>query len=79
MGWAGVQNGDLLKLAESEFDVFVTVDRNLSFQQPISKFTIPIVVLRSPSNRVEDLALLVPKLLKTLGELDPETTVVIEI
>jgi hypothetical protein len=31
-GWAGIQNGELLKLAEKEFDVFVTVDRNLSFQ-----------------------------------------------
>ena len=31
MGWAGVKNGQLLALAEAEFDVFITVDRNLSF------------------------------------------------
>ena len=33
MGWAGIKNGRLLAAAEKEFDVFVTVDRNLSFQQ----------------------------------------------
>jgi predicted nuclease of predicted toxin-antitoxin system len=32
-GWAGIQNGELLRLAQAQFDVFVTVDRNLSFQQ----------------------------------------------
>ena len=31
MGWAGIKNGQLLTLAEAEFDVFITVDRNLSF------------------------------------------------
>jgi len=33
MGWAGIKNGELMKLAEAEFDVFITVDRNLSYQQ----------------------------------------------
>jgi len=33
MGWAGTRNGDLLALAANDFDVFLTVDRNLSFQQ----------------------------------------------
>jgi hypothetical protein len=38
MGWSGIKSGQLLTLAESEFDVFVTVDRNLSFQQHLPKF-----------------------------------------
>lgn len=38
MGWSGVKNGELLTLAEKEFDVFITVDRNLSFQQNLPKF-----------------------------------------
>jgi hypothetical protein len=38
MGWATIKNGELLALAEKEFDVFITVDRNLSFQQNLSKF-----------------------------------------
>ena len=45
MGWAGIKNGQLLALAEVEFDVFITVDRNLSFQQNLSQFNIAVIVL----------------------------------
>ena len=38
-GWAGIQNGELLRLAQSQFDVFVTRDRNLSFQQHLPQFS----------------------------------------
>lgn len=55
MGWAGVKNGQLLALAEAEFEVFITVDRNLSFQQNLSEFDIAVIVLEAPSNRLEDL------------------------
>lgn len=55
MGWAGVKNGQLLALAETEFDVFVTVDRNLSFQQNLPQFNIAVIVLKAPSNRLTDL------------------------
>ena len=41
----GIKNGALLALAEKEFDVFITGDRNLSFQQAVGKFDIAIVVL----------------------------------
>jgi hypothetical protein len=47
-GWAGIKNGDLLALAEKEFDAFVTVDRKLASQQDLRKFQIP-VLLRSSS------------------------------
>jgi hypothetical protein len=43
--------------------VFITVDRNLSFQQNLSGLPIAVVVLRAPTNRLSDLKLLVPKLL----------------
>jgi hypothetical protein len=49
-----------------EFDAFVTVDRNLSFQQELSRFSMAIIVLRSPSNRVADLCGLIPQLLTVL-------------
>ena len=45
MGWAGIKNGQLLALVEVEFDVFITVDRNLSFQQNLSQFNIAVIVL----------------------------------
>jgi len=55
MGWASVENGELLALASQKFDVFITVDRNLSFQQNLSGLPIAVVVLRAPTNRLSDL------------------------
>ena len=40
MGWAGIKNGKYLALAEKDFDVFITADRNLSFQQNLPQFEI---------------------------------------
>jgi predicted nuclease of predicted toxin-antitoxin system len=51
MGWASKTNGELLALAESGFDVFLTVDRNLSFQQEITRFNVAVVVLVAKGNR----------------------------
>jgi len=47
MGWASVKNGELLALASERFDVFVTVDRNLSYQQNVQAVPIAIVVLHA--------------------------------
>ncbi|HKQ04742.1 MAG TPA: DUF5615 family PIN-like protein [Blastocatellia bacterium] len=69
MGWATIKNGELLALAEKEFDVFLTVDRNLSFQQNLPKFNIAVLVLQSHSNRLVDLKPLAPKLLSILPSL----------
>jgi hypothetical protein len=55
MGWASKRNGDLLRLAEREFDVFLTVDRKLQHQQNLSMFNIAVVVLVAPSNTLADL------------------------
>ncbi len=67
MGWAGVKNGQLLSLAEAEFDVFITVDRNLSFQQNLPQFDIAVIVLQAPSNRLIELKPLVPEVLAVLA------------
>jgi hypothetical protein len=61
-GWAGIKNGELLALAQEQFDVLVTVDRNLSFQQNLPQFNIAVVVLEAPTNRLIDLRRLLPKL-----------------
>lgn len=66
MGWATIENGRLLALAEGRFDVFVTVDRNLSFQQHLLKYKIAVLVIRSRSNRIDDLRPLVPAILSAL-------------
>lgn len=67
MGWLTVKNGELLALAAEKFDVFVTVDRNLSFQQNIPAFAVAVIVLRAPTNRLSDLRPLVPKLLACIA------------
>lgn len=71
MGWASKRNGELLGLAEADFDVFVTVDRNLSFQQDVSRFQLAVVVMVAKGNRHSDLQPLVPDLLAILDRVVP--------
>ena len=73
MGWAAIGNGELLNLASQAFDVFITVDRNLSFQQNIGSFSIAILVLHGKTNRLADLRPLVPSLLTALESAHPGT------
>ncbi len=60
-GWAGIKNGDLLALAEREL-AFIIVDRKLAKQQDLTEFDIAVVLIRSRSNRLEDIRPLVPEL-----------------
>lgn len=66
MGWKGKQNGALLALAAQHFEAFVTTDRNLSFQQNIKRFSLAVLVLTAPTNRLSDLRPVVPALLTAL-------------
>ncbi len=63
-GWVGIKNGDLLALAEKEFDVFVPVDRKLALQQDLKKLRIPVILIRARTNRVEDIRPLAAELLE---------------
>lgn len=60
LGWEHVKNGALLKLAAAQFDVFVTVDGNLPYQQNAGIFGIAVVVLRGRTTRLPDLRELLP-------------------
>jgi hypothetical protein len=71
MGWASKKNGELLALAEGGFDVFLTVDRNLLFQQDVARFKVAVVVLVAKGNRYPDLRPLVPDLLAVLAGVAP--------
>jgi Domain of unknown function (DUF5615) len=66
MRWTTIKNGELLALAANHFDVFVTVDRNLSFQQNLASFSIAVIVIRAKSNRLADLRPLTPQLLAAI-------------
>jgi hypothetical protein len=71
MGWTTLKNGELLALASKEFDVFVTVDGNLSYQQDLPSYAIFVVILRARSNRLADLRPLAPKLSATVESARP--------
>ena len=71
MGWGGIKNGKLLALAQAEFDVFLTADRNLSFQQNTTKFQIAVVVLVAGSTQLNKTLPLLPKVLALLPGLTP--------
>ena len=77
-GWAGTRNGELLARAEKEFDVFVTLDGNMQFQQNYARLTLAIVALRARSNRLSDTEPLMPKLLELVLTLANGTLTVLE-
>ena len=70
-GWASLSNGELLEVSENEFDVFITSDKNLSFQQPFSSSSIQIVLLKAKTNTYEDLLPQVEKLTSVIKEHEP--------
>ena len=78
MGWTTIKNGELLALAAASFDVFVTVDRNLSFQQNLPAYSIAVLVLSARTNRLADLRPLVPKILVSIDIAQSGTAVLIE-
>jgi hypothetical protein len=78
MGWASIKNGELLALASKGFDVFVTVDRNLSYQQNVRDLPIAIIVLRAKTSRLSDLLPLVPDLLVAVGSAKPGVVVIVD-
>jgi hypothetical protein len=71
MGWAGTKNGALLRLAEGAFDVFVTADQNLQYQQNLRSNILGIIVFVAPNNRLETLIPLIPHLMSTLSSIQP--------
>lgn len=65
-GWAGVKNGELLRLAAQRFDVLLTVDRNLEYQQNFLGAEIAVVVVHAPSNDIVALQPLMPRVLEAI-------------
>lgn len=71
MGWSGLANGALMREAAQEFDVFITGDRNLSFQQVSAAFKIAIIVLHAESIQLHHTQPLMPRVLGMLPSLQP--------
>ena len=70
-GWSGKENGELLALAETEFDVLVTLDTNLRYQQNLTGRRIAILVLLGRSNRLSELSRHFPVCLEALETIKP--------
>ena len=66
MGWNGIKNGRLLELAQADFQVLITGDRNLSFQNDLPRFRISVIVLKAESIRLVHIRPLIPKVLALL-------------
>ena len=71
MGWTGTKNGELLRRAEAEFDVFVTADQQLRYQQNLSGRTLAIIVL--PTNQVRTVVALLPEIEEGTKQAQPGT------
>ena len=69
--WAGIKNGDLLQCMSGHYDVLITMDRGIEFQQPISVFPFGIVIVRAVSNRMQHLRPLVPAILAAIAATTP--------
>jgi hypothetical protein len=63
-GWAGLKNAELLKLAAKHFEAFLTIDRNLEYQQDFARLTLAVIVVHASSN---DVAVLRPLMAAVLA------------
>ena len=70
-GWKGFKNGALLRVAQEDFDVLVTLDNSLPDQQPSHQFDLGVAILRPSNKTLEDLVALVPALERSLAEIRP--------
>lgn len=78
MGWSGIVNGSLLALiGEAGFDVFITVDRNMPYQQNLDILPCALMVLQTPSNSIGAILPHVPQILEKLSELSKGQFVVV--
>ena len=69
-GWSGLKNGELLRTAvDAGYEVFLTVDRRIPYQQTLSKYAIGVIILLAPSNRFSDLEPLLSDTLAALAKI----------
>lgn len=71
MGWAGKKNGELIQLAAKQFDVFITADQNITYQQNLRHSEIGIVTLKVVNTRFDTLQTLLPQLKQALATISP--------
>jgi hypothetical protein len=71
MGWGGITNGRLMALVQQRFDVFVTIDQNLEYQQNLTKLTFGLVVVAVPDNNIKYYRPIFAELMKAAESVRP--------
>ena len=74
-GWSGKKNGELLGLADPQFDVLLPLDKNLPYQQNLATKQIAVLIVRARSNRMQDLLPVIPECLAALESIQPRQVV----
>ena len=69
-GWSGIKNGALLALAAGQYDAFITIDRLLTAQHPVTA-NLAVITLQASSNRLASLLPIVPQLQAALETIQP--------
>ena len=77
IGFTGLSNGSLLSATATDFDVFLTLDQNLQFQQNLTDFAIAVLVVCASSSRYEDVHTFLPQILSALETIGPQELVVL--
>ena len=79
MGWSGVKNGNLMSLcAQNHFDVLLTIDKNMMYQQNFEKYPITVVIFNSYTSKLEELILFIPSFFKQISLLEKNRAYIIE-
>ena len=79
MGWSGIKNGKLIALCvENQFDILLSIDKNLQYQQNLDKYALTIVILNSSTSKVEDLKEFIPSLLITINNFDKHKAYILD-
>lgn len=72
MGWSGIVNGELLtRASQAGFGVFITIDKNLRYQQNLSAYSLAVVIIQTRINRLEYILPMLPDLLKKIPDMMP--------
>ncbi len=71
MRWNGIKNGALLVLCfQNQFDIFLTIDKDLTYQQNIKNLDLTVVVLNSTSSKIEELVLFIPAFISKIQKFE---------
>jgi predicted nuclease of predicted toxin-antitoxin system len=74
--WSSIENGELLKKAGEEgFDVMITKDSGVKYEQHLARLPVAVVILKAKTNRLDDIRPLLPELMNVLANLQPKAIV----